>query len=853
MAQTARSLKSQPQQKLRIPFNYWPRDYQLPFWQWMDKAEEEKRIRRAVLIEHRRAGKDKTCLNFMTRETFKRRGIYFYFLPTYSQARKVVWDGIDRDGFKFLDHIPESIRENTNSTEMKILLKNGSLVQFIGSDSIDNVVGTNPVGCVFSEYALQDPTGWDLVRPILRENGGWAVFAYCVAPDTLVLTENGLRRIENLYPSAPNGFSELNQNIYGLGGFHKATHLYKSSKNTVLKLKTAFGYEITGTPHHPIWTGTEWKQLKDWKICERVPVQRGMQIWGNGELEYESKCSHRKPQTFRVDETTAYILGLWLAEGSCAQGNTVITTSRNDDIDAILTEYGFRCYDNIHYILSDKQFVQFIDWFGMGRGAKNKRLPDKLFGLPKVHIAAFLRGYFDGDGCATKRGTIHCDSVSEGLINDIQTLLLNFGIVSCKRVIHTKPTAKVKVFSTCYRLEIVGYNAHLFWEQIGFKLQRKQKRKELLKQASKDGYGDCFFWPSPEMRDEYAVGLNCGDIKRHDAITYRLLGKVLAKKDHPVLRKAYEDQFFYDRIVSIDECTSETLDFVIPDTHSFFSNGFVSHNTPRGMNHGYTLYEMARNNPEWFSHLLTVEDTGLMTREDVEDEIRQGMDRDLAEQEFFCSFQAAIRGAYFGEQLKAARAEGRILKLAHQPGVPIDTWWDLGYDDSMSIWFSQDVGREVHFLYYLEGSGEGLAYYARELDRLKNRNKDWYYGRHTAPHDIEVHELGTGKSRKDAAREMGLYFETCPRVKLKEESIEAARNIFPICWFDEIGCKRGLDGLASYSKDWDEKNQVFRNRPKHDWAAHCGDSYQTFAMSHRFRSSGLSGRKWIPNRLRRLF
>ena len=105
-------------------------------------------------------------------------GVYYYFFPTYNQGRKVLWDGIDRQGFKYMDHIPEQIRSNTNQNEMKIRLCNGSLIQIIGTDNIDSIMGTNPVGCVFSEYSLQNPEAWDLIRPILAENGGWAVFNY---------------------------------------------------------------------------------------------------------------------------------------------------------------------------------------------------------------------------------------------------------------------------------------------------------------------------------------------------------------------------------------------------------------------------------------------------------------------------------------------------------------------------------------------------------------------------------------------------------------------------------------------------------------------------------------------------
>src|SRR5258708_5546794 len=158
--------------KLEVPVNYKPRSYQRAF---LDAMQERKR---AVLVWHRRAGKDKTTLNFTITKMLERVGLYYYFFPTYAQGKKILWDGIGKDGFAFMKHFPDEIVADRNETEMQIKLTNGSIFQIIGTDKMDSIVGTNPIGCVFSEYALQNPKGWDLMRPVLRENGGWAVFVY---------------------------------------------------------------------------------------------------------------------------------------------------------------------------------------------------------------------------------------------------------------------------------------------------------------------------------------------------------------------------------------------------------------------------------------------------------------------------------------------------------------------------------------------------------------------------------------------------------------------------------------------------------------------------------------------------
>lgn len=149
-----------------------PRPYQYPIC----RALEQDGFRKILAILPRRAGKDVVCFNLMIRSAIRRIGVYFYIFPTYSQAKKVIWNSINNDGQKFLDYIPQELVASTNGQEMIIKLKNGSIIQLIGSDNIDSIVGTNPIGCVFSEYALQDPRAYQFIRPILTANLGWAIF-----------------------------------------------------------------------------------------------------------------------------------------------------------------------------------------------------------------------------------------------------------------------------------------------------------------------------------------------------------------------------------------------------------------------------------------------------------------------------------------------------------------------------------------------------------------------------------------------------------------------------------------------------------------------------------------------------
>lgn len=163
---------------IQVPYNFKPRPYQLKLFQALDgvNGKEDTKKRYAFLRWHRRAGKDMACLAYMIKEMVRKKGIYYYFLPNYQQGRKIIWEGMSNDGFKFLDMLPKQLIKHITNQDMKIELTNGSIFRVIGTDNIDSVMGTNPVGCVFSEYSLQDPNAWEFIRPIITVNKGWVIF-----------------------------------------------------------------------------------------------------------------------------------------------------------------------------------------------------------------------------------------------------------------------------------------------------------------------------------------------------------------------------------------------------------------------------------------------------------------------------------------------------------------------------------------------------------------------------------------------------------------------------------------------------------------------------------------------------
>jgi phage terminase large subunit len=242
--------------------------------------------------------------------------------------------------------------------------------------------------------------------------------------------------------------------------------------------------------------------------------------------------------------------------------------------------------------------------------------------------------------------------------------------------------------------------------------------------------------------------------------------------------------------------------------------------TPMGHNQFWEVYDYAlRGHKDWFGKMYRASETNVIPDDELK-EAASIMTEEQYNQEFECSFTAAVSGSYYGKLMTKADNENRIGPVPVDSNVGVETWWDLGIGDSTAIWFAQRVGEEVHLIDYYENSGESLMHYADVLE-----DKGYAYSRHIAPHDIQARELGTGKSRLEVSQELGIMFEVAPRLEV-DHGIESVRNALPYCWFDREKCKLGIDALRQYRKQWDEKNQVFKNKPLHDWCSHSADAFR---------------------------
>lgn len=257
--------------------------------------------------------------------------------------------------------------------------------------------------------------------------------------------------------------------------------------------------------------------------------------------------------------------------------------------------------------------------------------------------------------------------------------------------------------------------------------------------------------------------------------------------------------------------------------------------TPRGKNHLWELYNIAKELPDWFVYKLTIDDTNHISLHDIQREIANGeISEDLAQQEYYCSFDLGIEGAYYTKYLDRMRVKGQIGQVPWEPGFKVHTAWDLGIRDSTTVIFFQVVGQTVRIIDCYENSKHGLEHYITVV-----KQKEYIYGKHIAPHDIKVRELGTGMSRLEKARQLGLSFIVAPDLTI-EDGIEAVRSALSKIWIDEQRCHILLKAIENYRQEFDVKKKVYRGHPLHDWSSHFADCLRYLCISLPKTRDGLS-------------
>lgn len=245
--------------------------------------------------------------------------------------------------------------------------------------------------------------------------------------------------------------------------------------------------------------------------------------------------------------------------------------------------------------------------------------------------------------------------------------------------------------------------------------------------------------------------------------------------------------------------------------------------TPKGNNHFKDLRDRAEKaKDDWALLEFKASETKLIDPQELASaKAEMGMDK--YNQEFECSFNAAVEGSYYGQIINDLEAKNQITTIPRETLSKTYCSWDLGMSDSTAIWVAQVVGKEIRLVDFYENHGQGLDTYVSWL-----RDNEWSDAVQLLPHDVVVRELGTGKSRQEVIEEAGLEITIVKKLPVAD-GIQAVRRLLPRCWFNK-NVKQGLDALRNYRRNYDEKRNVFFDSPLHDWCSHAADSFRYLAV-----------------------
>lgn len=263
----------------------------------------------------------------------------------------------------------------------------------------------------------------------------------------------------------------------------------------------------------------------------------------------------------------------------------------------------------------------------------------------------------------------------------------------------------------------------------------------------------------------------------------------------------------------------------------------IVNSTPRGKNHLWELYQIALNSTDWFASKLSLTDTQHIPLSEIEKERAEGlMSEDLIQQEYYTSFDMGVEGSFFSKYLDRMKLKNQIGNVPWESSFPVFTAWDIGVRDSTSIIFFQIIGQTIRIIDCYEKQKEGLEHY---INVLKNKPYWPNYSKHIAPHDIAVQEFGSGITRIEKARQLGIKFTVANNVGIMD-GIEAVRSTFSKIWIDEVNCKELIKALENYRQEYDAKRKVYNSQPLHNWASHYADAMRYLCVSLPKTQDGLT-------------
>jgi hypothetical protein len=766
---------------ISLPNNWTPRAYQIPLWEYLAGGGK-----RAVTNWHRRSGKDELFLNHTACSAFERVGNYWYMLPEYSQARKSMWDAINpRTGNRRIDDIfPMEIRETTKEAEMMIRFKSKSTFQLVGSDNYNSLVGSPPVGLVFSEYALSDPSAWGYLMPIVEENGGWAAFnstprgknhfkgmcelaqseqgwfySLCTAENTGVYNEKQLQTIlkqmqKNFgdqygkslwlqeYFCFPPGtqiwtnkgqvsIEQIKINDVVLthaGRWRKVTSLFQHEKQEdLIKIKSSGSCKpLICTKNHPVRICDTKKQTYKWIPAGDIK---------NGDYVVFPRL--KLNENVMIDSELAELMAWFISEGSVARNFVQFSLNKkeiefSERIKYLGSKYGktsIRQAETCQVIIINSCLLADFMTSHCGSGASNKRIP---WDLIAGHEEIVYKTLIDGDGC---RGDYNgpneiYTTISYSLALDVQML------------------------------------AHLLGKRASVNLRPAEKQSQTIEGRMVN------------VSDSYNIRIS---IPRE---TINGRPQILPQK-HGVASLVKD--------VELIPFEGTVYNFSVQYDESYVAEGRVVHNC---------AFDAAQPGAIWGEALdkVRVEGRICLVPHIEGHEVFTGWDLGYDDDTVIWFYQIVdgdIRFIdYHENRFKDVAFYGGILKEKHD---------QFGYEYGIQ-WLPHDARPRT-----VAAGGKSI------LQQFLDINK-------------HLHGL------------LG-SFRIAPRLDV-EEGIQAARATFPLCWFDETLCVQGMEHLISYKRSWDDEKKVFSTAPVHDGASHAADALRTVAVTWRHNKPVVKEMDW---------
>ena len=296
--------------------------------------------------------------------------------------------------------------------------------------------------------------------------------------------------------------------------------------------------------------------------------------------------------------------------------------------------------------------------------------------------------------------------------------------------------------------------------------------------------------------------------------------QLLSSENPDSIRGIYLDGAVIDEASQVSR---ELVDEVIRPALSDRKGWLSLCSTPKGMNNiFYDLYQKAQSEKDWFLYIARASETKLVDDDELKAALSV-MGQATYNQEFECSFIGNVKGSIYGELITKLENEKRIARVPHDPSYPVNTAWDLGYNDSTAILFYQNVGHAINVIDSYENNNKAFPHYAQIL-----KEKDYTYGEHIGPHDLDQTDFATGRTRREVAYQLGLRFKIAPKLSI-EDGIHAVKMLLPRCYIDVDNCKKFINALRHYHRKYKEKDRMYSAKPNHDWSSHFNDALRCLA------------------------